>query len=71
MATLAEARAAKEKLALSILDLPELCGLGVAVLGKRGFGIKVNLTSAPSAFIPPDVDGVPVIVEVVGEIQAE
>lgn len=65
--TLEAARAAKAKLALLLDGLPELRGLGIAVL-DGGFGLKVNLEAATSFPIPPDVDGVPVIVAIVGPI---
>jgi hypothetical protein len=32
--------------------------------------VKVNLVRSPSAPLPDDLDGVPIIVEVVGEIRA-
>lgn len=66
-ATLDEARAAKAKLAALLESLPELQGLGIAVL-DGGFGLKVNLETATPFEIPPDVDGVPVVVAIVGRI---
>jgi len=67
-ATLEAASAAVEKLAVQIAGLPELCGLGVAVLDD-GFAIKVNVSAFPAAKLPDDVDGVPVIVDIVGTIR--
>lgn len=64
-ATLEQARAAKPKLAAVLEGLAELRGLGIAVL-DGGFGLKVNLSKPAESPIPSEVDGVPVIVEVVG-----
>jgi hypothetical protein len=69
-ASLDHARAAKLTLAGIVDDLPELRGLGIAML-EGGFGVKVNLSCIPrDRTIPTEVDGVPVIVEVVGTITA-
>lgn len=68
-ATLEAAMAAKQTLAPKLAALPELRGIGVAVL-DCGFGVKVNLSRPVAAgVVPDDVDGVPVIVDVVGEIR--
>lgn len=67
-ATLEEAEAAKETLKARLLPLSELRGIGIALLDD-GFGVKVNLSCRPAGLIvPDDVDGVPVIVEIVGAI---
>lgn len=69
-ATLREAEAAMEKLASRLGPLPELRGIGIAVLDD-GFGVKVNLSRKPAGVIvPDDVDGVPVIVDIVGAIES-
>ena len=69
-ATLAAAEAAKENLALLLEGLPGLRGIGIAVLDD-GFGVKVNLSREPvDASVPNDVDGVPVIVDIVGTIES-
>lgn len=65
--TLDEARAAKAKLVLLLRELPELSGVGISRIGG-GFGLKVNLEAPTSFPIPSEVDGVPVIVAVVGPI---
>jgi len=68
-ATLAAAEAAAEKLALRLANLSELRGIGIAVLAD-GFGVKVNLSRQPAvAAVPDDVDGVPVIVDIVGTVE--
>jgi hypothetical protein len=67
-ATLEQARAAKAKLRAQLAGLPELRGLGVAFL-PEGCAVKVMLQRLPDgAIIPPDVDGVPVVVEVLDEL---
>ena len=66
-ATLEETRAAKAKLALLLEGLPELRALGITLV-DGGFWVKVNLEAATSFPIPADVDGVPVIVTIVGPI---
>lgn len=68
-AAFAAAEAAKESLARTLSHLPELCGIGIAPLDD-GFGVKVNLSRevAPGT-VPDDVNGVPVIVAVVGTVQ--
>jgi hypothetical protein len=68
-ATFEEARVAKEILAAKLFELPELRGIGIALL-EDGFGVKVNLRSMPDSLIVPDeIDGVPVIVEIVDTIR--
>lgn len=69
-APLEEARAAKRRVAELLADLPELEGVGVTFLDD-GFAVKVNLRRMPSSCdIPAEIDGVPVLVEVVGPIRA-
>jgi hypothetical protein len=52
-------------------DESEMTGVGITRVGK-GYAVKVNFASAPSADfeIPDEVDGVPVRVEVTGRIKA-
>jgi hypothetical protein len=69
-ATLEQARAAKAKLAAVLAGRPDLRGIGIAVL-DCGYGVKVNLTRRPEDLsLPDDVDGVPVILDIVGPIRA-
>jgi hypothetical protein len=69
-APLDRARAAKVKIAALVEDLPELRGLGIAMLDD-GFGVQVNLSAMPpGCVIPAEIDGVPVIVEIIGAITA-
>lgn len=67
--SLDRARAAKAQLAEALKGLPEVRGIGIAMLDKGGFGVKVNVSSMPAGCtIPSEVDGVAVIVEIVGAI---
>lgn len=64
-------RAAKPKAAAVFRDLVGEVAVGIAPLGDGLFGLKVNLTvsPAPEVELPREVDGVPVVVEVVGPIR--
>jgi len=66
-ATLDDARAAKAKLARLLEGLPELSAIGITKVGNS-FAVKVNLEAATTFAIPADVDGVPVVVTIVGPI---
>jgi hypothetical protein len=69
-ATLERAQAAKATVAAALAGRPELKGIGIAVL-DCGYGVKVNLSSHPAdLLVPDDVDGVPVIIDIVGTIRA-
>ena len=69
-ATLDRARAAKQKLAERLRNVADVRGIGIAVL-DGGYGVKVNFGGRPPAgVVPDDVDGVPVIVDVVGPIRS-
>lgn len=66
--TIEEARAAKAKLRGLLAGMPELRGIGIAKIAG-GYAVKVNLSRPPAPnTIPDDVDGTPVIVDVVEEI---
>jgi hypothetical protein len=68
-ATLDQARAAKQKLAERLHGIANVRGIGIAVL-DGGYGVKVNFATRPEAgIIPDDVDGVPVVVDVVGSVR--
>jgi|GEM_PF-3311912 len=67
-ATLEQARAAKSTLRARLAGLPELRGIGVAFL-PEGCGVKVILERMPDGLIiPEEVDGVPVVVEIIDEL---
>lgn len=70
MASLEEARAAKVKVGLILGDNPDVQGVGIA-RANGSFGLKVNLAHGRAVgAVPCDVDGVPVLVEVVGQVWA-
>lgn len=66
------ARAVKTKVAAMLSGRAEVTGIGITRVND-GFGVKVNLTRAPEfdLGIPSVVEGVPVIVEVVGQIRKQ
>jgi hypothetical protein len=68
-ADLEKARAAKIKFLDRFAGVSDLNGVGIARVGT-GFGVKVNLSKKPASGteLPQDIDGVPIVVEVVGEI---
>jgi hypothetical protein len=66
-ATLERARAAKQMLRERLADLSELRGIGIAVL-DGGYGVKVNLLCQTETLIPAEINGVPIVIEVVGRI---
>lgn len=67
--SLEAARAAKSKLARKLSRLAQVNGVGITRVGT-GYGIKINLVAQPPAgvAIPEEIDGVPVVLEVVGRI---
>lgn len=65
--TLEQARAAKRKLSNMLDGLDELAGLGIAVL-PTGYGVKVNLSRRAARVIPSEIDGVTIVVDVVGGV---
>ena len=69
VATLEQARAAKERAKALFARAGTVVGVGINRVGD-GFGVKVNLSAAPppDAALPESIDGVPVRVEVVGTI---
>ena len=68
MATLEQARAAKRQLAEDLRSESIVNGIGIARI-DQGFGVLVNLREpAPWLTIPSQLDGVQVVVEVVGRI---
>lgn len=70
VATLEEARAAKVHAREVFEPLARVAGVGITRVAD-GYGVKVNLTTAPDPGVelPDEVDGVPVRVEVVGVIR--
>lgn len=69
-ATLASARSSKEKARRLIGAKAEVVGAGIIkVKTGSGFAIKVNVKQPPSGAIAAEVEGVPIVVEVVGTIR--
>ena len=69
-ATLEQARAAKQELTAALGGHPALAGIGIA-RARGGFAVKVNLRERPPDLdVPARVQGVDVLVEVVGRIRA-
>lgn len=67
--TLEQARAAKPHAVEVFRRLGELAGVGITRV-RGGYGLKVNLARAGSGGqLPSEVDGVPVVVEIVGKIR--
>ena len=68
--TLEQARDVKTRATEVFQRLGEVVGVGIARF-ESGYGLKINLATAPAAdvVLTGDVDGVPVRVEVVGEIR--
>ena len=67
-ATIEQARAAKISLRAQLTGLRELRGIGVVFL-QRGCGVKVLLDRLPPGVaIPQEVDGVPVVIEIVDDL---
>jgi hypothetical protein len=65
----AAARAAKSALAARLSADPGVVGVGLA-RGESGYVVKVDLADAGVAGrVPGDVDGVPVVTEVIGAVR--
>jgi hypothetical protein len=66
------ARAAKSRAKQIFEKVGPVCGVGLT--RKRGrYAVKVNLEAAPKrgASVPTAIDGVPVVVEVVGKVRKQ
>jgi hypothetical protein len=68
-ATLEAARAAKEEAKRRLADVADVVGVGLTKAKSGGYAVKVNLQSAPAEPMPDNVQGVPLVVEVVGTIR--
>ncbi|HJQ41098.1 MAG TPA: hypothetical protein VKB93_28510 [Thermoanaerobaculia bacterium] len=69
-ATFEEAERAKAKAIELLASNPAVNGIGIAVL-ECGYGVKVNLRYADThAAIPEEIDGVRIIVDVIGGVSA-
>lgn len=65
-----KARAAKARAHEVFSKLADVVGVGITTIGSE-YGLKVNVSSPPppSNVLPKEVDGVPVVMEVVGKIR--
>ncbi|MDO8143505.1 MULTISPECIES: hypothetical protein [Isoptericola] len=72
MATIEQARAAKGALREKVAQVDGVCGVGLAQRGdSHDWVLQVNVTTVRARKdVPPDVEGVPVRVHVVGAVQA-
>jgi len=71
MVTLDAARGATpHALQMLLKSHPEVSGVGVTRRG-RGWALKVNLTRRPRRPLPKEIDGVPVVEEIVGRVSAQ
>ncbi len=63
------ARAAKAKALALLAGVTALNGVGICRVGN-GYGVKINLSQTLSRVdrLPKEVDGVPLVVEIVGRI---
>jgi hypothetical protein len=68
-ASLEAARAAKKSAAKAFEGVGQVVGIGLVSIGD-GYAVKVNLVAPPAADVKPpmEIDGVPVMTEVVGQI---
>ena len=69
---LEEARTAKERAKLIFRKLGHINGIGITRQGGS-YAVKVNLKSSPknNTFLPKEIDGVPVVVHIVGKIHKQ
>jgi hypothetical protein len=65
------ARAAKTQLLEKLSALPQLGGIGLVRIGD-GFGVKVNLSEPLESDenVPQEIEGVPVVIDIVGRVTA-
>ena len=70
--TLDEARAAKSRALDLFRHKAAVVGVGITRI-DGGYGVKVNLESAPDSKtrLPETIDGVPIRVEIVGKIRKQ
>ncbi len=69
---LARARAAKKKAAPVFGRFARVCGIGLT--HRKGvYAVKVNLETEPDddAELPEEIDGVPVVVQVMGKLRKQ
>ena len=69
--TIDRARAAKDKVLEHFKNIGKVVGVGITRLNDD-YAVKVNLSEAPAqgTVLPTEIDGVPIKVDVVGQIRA-
>jgi hypothetical protein len=67
-ATFDQARAAKDEAKRRLAGKGEVFGVGVTKT-KGGYAVKINLKEPPTGPVPNEVDGVPLVVDVVGVVR--
>ena len=67
---LAAVRAAKNKARILLRNIPQVSGIGITQIDDR-YAVKVSLDGEPATTppIPPEIDGVPVVVHRTGTIR--
>jgi hypothetical protein len=65
--SIAEARAVKDRVKRSLGAAPGIVGIGLTRQGD-GYAVKVNVDQEGAPLIPAQIEGVPIIVEIVGRI---
>jgi len=69
--SLARARAAKSQAAARLPELADrIVGVGVTRVGED-YAVKLNLREPPPHALPAEIDGVPLCVDVVGQIRTQ
>ena len=69
-ATLEDARSAKEEAKRQLAAKADVVGVGLTKAKKGGgYAVKINVKKKPAEPVPETVQGVPVVVEVVGTIR--
>ena len=69
---LERARAAKTKAKSLLAKIPEINGIGLTQIDGE-YAVKINLSCEPAdrSAIPDEIDGIPVVLHVVGEIHKQ
>lgn len=67
-ASLEQARAVKEEVARRLAGAGEVVGVGLTK-ARGGYAVKVNLKEPPRGPVPDEVDGVPLLIDVVGVVR--
>ncbi len=69
-ASIEAARAAKQPAKEAFEKIGRVVGVGLISVDD-GYGVRVNLESAPSEDAPTSIDGVPISIDIVGKISKQ